>query len=157
MPEVQTVPDRLRSPLSLLLPAIIPAWNFFDVIAPSPRIEIALVRSPDEPPEDWREFRPRPERISLLAMMRRLVWSPAWNESLFLVSCAERLVLAPTLHSQEEIFRRIAADLRSGASGPHDDAWLGFRLAFVGRQDNGLTREVLFQSPLRRFADIPSP
>ncbi|OYU71644.1 MAG: hypothetical protein CFE28_09395 [Alphaproteobacteria bacterium PA2] len=147
----------MRSPLSLLLPAIIPSWNFFDVIAPSPRIEIALVRSPDEPPEDWREFRPRPERVSLLAMMWRMIWSPAWNESLFLVSCAERLVQAPTLHSQEEIFRRIAADLRSGASEPHDEAWLGFRLAFVRRHDDGLTREVLFQSPLRRLADIPSP
>jgi hypothetical protein len=157
MPEVQTVPDRLRSPLSLLLPAIIQSWNFFDVIAPSPRIEIALVRSPGEAPEDWREFRPRPHRISLLTMMRRLVWSPTWNESLFLVSCAERLVQAPTLHSQEEIFRRIAADLRSGASEPRDEAWLAFRLAFVSRQDDGLTREVLFQSHLRRLADIPSP
>jgi hypothetical protein len=157
MPEIQPLPDRLRSPLSLLLPALIPAWNFFDVIAASPRIEIALVRSPSETPEDWREFRPRPERISLLTLARRMVWNPVWNESLFLVSCAERLVQAPTLHSQEEIFRRIAADLRSDASEHHGDTWLGFRLAFVSREDDSLTREVLFQSPLRRIADIPSP
>lgn len=157
MLEVQPVPDQLRSPLSLLLPAIIPAWNFFDVIAPSPRIEIALVRSSDEAIEDWREFCPRPAQISLLTMMQRMVWSPHWNESLFLVSCAERLVQAPTQHSQEEIFRRIAADLRSGALGSHDEAWLAFRLAFVSREEDSLTREVLFQSPLRRIADIPAP
>jgi len=157
MPETQPLPDRLRSPLSLLLPALIPAWNFFDVIAASPRIEIALVRSAGEPPEDWREFRPRPERISLLTMARRMVWNPEWNESLFLVSCAERLVQAPTEHSQEEIFRRIAADLRSGAAEGHDEALLCFRLAFVSREGADLTREVLFQSPLRRIADIPPP
>ena len=157
MPDVQAIPDRLRSPISLLLPAIIPAWNFFDVIAPSPRIEIAMARSSGEPPEDWREFRPRPERISLLAMARRLIWNPVWNESLFLVSCAERLVQAPTLHSQEEIFRRIAADLRSGAADHHDDSWLVFRLAFVRREEDGLTREILFQSSPRRLSDISSP
>ena len=32
----------MQNALRLLLPALIPSWRFFDVIAPSPRIEYAL-------------------------------------------------------------------------------------------------------------------
>lgn len=131
-------------PFTLLLPALIPSWRFFDVIAPSPRIEYALLPG-ETAPGDWREFRPRPERVSLAAMLGRLVWNPRWNETLFLVSCAERLVDEPTAHSEDEIFRRIAADL---ADAP--EPWLTFRLVFVHRD----IREVLFQAEPRRRADL---
>lgn len=136
-------------PLDLLLPALIPSWNFFDVIAPSPRIEYALAPSPAIPQEGWAEFRPRPQRVSTLERLRRLLWNPRWNESLFLVSCAERLINAPTDHSQDEIFSRLAAGL-----GPAPGAWLSFRLVFVSREDLAIQREVLFQSAPRRLADI---
>lgn len=129
-------------PLTLLLPALIPSWRFFDVIAPSPRIEYALLPT-EVAAADWREFRPRPQRVSLPQMLGRLLWNPRWNETLFLVSCAERLVDAPTAHSEDEIFRRIAADL---ADAP--EAWLAFRLVFVHRD----VREVLFVAPPRRLA-----
>ena len=139
-------------PLALLLPALIPSWNFFDVIAPSPRIEYALSSSPKAPKGDWREFRPRPQRVSAWAMLCRLLWNPRWNETLFLVSCAERLINAPTDHSQDEIFSRIAADL--GPWGGETKPWLSFRLIFVSREGQAIQREVLFQSAPRRLADI---
>ncbi|WP_297509833.1 hypothetical protein [uncultured Caulobacter sp.] len=134
-------------PLRLLLPALIPSWNFFDVIAPSPRVEYALLGAETAPPEDWREFRPRPARVSLVTMARRLLWNPQWNESLFLVSCAERLIDQPTDHSEAEILSRIAADL---AGDPDAPPWLAFRLTFVRREGEALIREVLFQSAPRR-------
>lgn len=31
------------APFKLLLPALIPSWNFFDVIAPAPRVEYAQI------------------------------------------------------------------------------------------------------------------
>lgn len=136
-------------PLALLLPALIPSWNFFDVIAPSPRIEIARLAAPDAEPA-WHEFRPRPQRVSPLEMVRRLVWNPRWNETLFLVSCAERLVDHPTPHSEDEIFRRIAADLIGEPGGP----WLAFRLVFVSRQGEAIEREVLFEGEPRRLAEL---
>jgi hypothetical protein len=131
-------------PLALLLPALIPSWRFFDIIAPSPRIEYAVLPSRDATAE-WREFRPRPQRVSLPAMLGRLFWNSRWNETLFLVSCAERLVDEPTAHSEDEIFRRIAADL---ADAP--EPWLAFRLVFVHRD----IREVLFDAAPRRFSDL---
>jgi len=135
----------------LLLPALIPSWNFFDVIAPSPRVEYALTSAKDEAPGDWREFRPRPERVSVPALLTRLFWNPRWNQTLFVVSCAERLADNPTDHSQDELFRRIAADL-----SPDLDAapWLSFRLVFLSRQGEAIEREVLFQSAPRRLEDI---
>ncbi|MEJ2817958.1 hypothetical protein [Caulobacter sp. CCG-8] len=143
----------MLNPLRLLLPALIPSWNFFDVIAPSPRVEYALTSAKDEAASDWREFRPRPERISVTTMLGRLVWNPRWNQTLFVVACAERLVDDPTDHSQDELFKRIAADLPPGG---RDDAapWLSFRLVFLSRQGEAIEREVLFQSAPRRLADI---
>lgn len=143
----------MPNPLKLLLPALIPSWNFFDVIAPSPRLEYALLRSIGDASGDWRAFRPRPERVPPLTLLMRLVWNPRWNETLFLVSCAERLTDEPTPHSEDEIFKRVAADL---ARDPEDPArpWLCFRLVFVSRENDALVSEVLFQPAPRRLAEI---
>jgi len=138
----------MANPFSLLLPALIPSWNFFDVIAPSPRVEYALADSRDAALDVWTEFRPRPLRMPPAAMLGRLFWNPRWNESLFLVSCAERLVEEPTAHGEDEIFRRIAADL---AAEPEAPAWLSFRLLFL---DQAGEREVLYQAAPRLRLDL---
>lgn len=138
----------MTNPFSLLTPALIPSWNFFDVIAPSPRVEYALAESRDAVLDAWTEFRPRPQRLSPADMLARLFWNPRWNESLYLVSCAERLVEEPTAHGENEIFRRIAADLAARSDEP---TWLSFRLMFV---DPTGEREVLYQAAPRRLADI---
>ena len=143
----------MQNPLKLLLPALIPSWNFFDVIAPSPRVEYARLRSIGDAAGDWRAFRPKPDRVSPITMARRLLWNPRWNETLFLVSCAERLTDAPTAHSEDEIFKRIAADLKQEPDDP-ERPWLCFRLTFVSREGEALVEEVLFQPAPRRLAEI---
>lgn len=142
----------MPNPLQLLLPALIPSWNFFDVIAPSPRVEYAVTGTADASPDAWREFRPRPARVSPLGMAGRLFWNPRWNESLFLVSCAERLIDNPTAHSEDEIFKRIAADLAGGSETA--EGWLAFRLVFVAREGEAVAREVLFEARPRLLAGI---
>ncbi|CAN5520106.1 hypothetical protein BH10PSE3_BH10PSE3_15020 [soil metagenome] len=146
----------MPNPLRLLLPALIPSWNFFDVIAPSPRVEYALSDDRDDTRAEWRAFRPRPEHVTLATMARRLMWNPRLNETLFVVSCAERLIDNPTDHSQDEIFRRIAADLARQSDAEALPAWLSFRLVFLSREGEAIDSEVLFQSAprLRRDIDI---
>lgn len=139
----------MNNPLRLLAPALIPSWNFFDVIAPSPRVEYALSETATTAPAAWTEFRPRPARVSIPTMLTRLFWNPRWNQSLFVTACAERLVDQPTAHSEDEIFRRLAVDLPDDASG-----WLAFRLAFVSRQGETIEREVLFQAAPRRLETL---
>lgn len=143
----------MRSPLKLLLPALIPSWNFFDVIAPSPRVEYARLRSIGDASGDWKPFRPRPQRLSPLEMLTRLVWNPRWNESLFLVSCAERLGDDETAHGEAEIFKRIAADV---VREPQDAErpWLCFRVIFVSRVGEALVDEVQYQPAPRLLSDI---
>jgi hypothetical protein len=141
--------------LRLLLPALIPSWRFFDVIAPSPRIEYALLASPSDTAGDWREFRPRPDNVSIPTLLSRLVWNPRWNETLFVVSCAERLVDQPTAHSEDEIFKRIAAELGRQPDAVTPTPWLTFRLVFVSREGEAIERDVLFQSAPRALADMP--
>lgn len=129
--------------VQLILPALIPSWNFFDVIAPSPRIEYQLLDDAGKSRGDWQTFRPRPDNISLLTMMRRLIWNPHWNESLFLVSCAERLSqdITPE-HSEREILTRMKRDLQGDTDAPQ----FRFRLVFIHREDETLTQEILYTS-----------
>lgn len=122
--------------LRLLLPAIVPSWRFFDAVSASPRIDYALPRNADEPADQWREFRPRPAKLTFPTMLRRLLWNPQWNENLFLVSLAERLMRAETpetiAHSQRELLLRIARDLDRNGNCDRG-AHLQIRLRMVRR------------------------
>lgn len=146
--------EGLLAPLKLLLPALIPAWNFFDVIGPAPRIEYALLASPGDASGTWRVFRPRPDHVSAPAMLGRLLWNPRWNQTLFAVSLAERLAEDRTPeHAEAELFRRIAADLTAAPTDP-TRPWLCFRLVFVSREGDALSEEVMVQPAPRRLEDI---
>src|ERR1700679_1033555 len=111
--------------LKLLLPALIPSWRFFDVIAPSPRIEFVLLNTRQATVDNWREFRPRPMYLPMREMLKRMFWNPRWNETLFLVSCSERLMESGEEHSAKEIARRIQTELSQKTT-----PFLQFRLVF---------------------------
>ncbi|MGH1398555.1 MAG: hypothetical protein ACRBCT_05010 [Alphaproteobacteria bacterium] len=131
--------------LKLLLPALIPSWRFFDIIAPSPRIEISFLKNAQDTPKHWQEFRPRPQKLSVKTMAKRMVWNPQWNEDLFLVSCAERLTKTPTRHSEQEIITRIKTELNKNAPHPQKP-YIQFRLAFLYRQDEQIQKHITFTS-----------
>jgi len=138
--------------LKLLLPALIPSWNFFDVIAASPRIEYAQPPSLDETDVEWRAFQPRPDRVSFTAMLASLVWNARWNEALYVVSCAERLLAEPTAHSEDEVFRRIAAHLADSLQAR--SGWLSFRIVMISERDGRITRDVAFVSDPRSLQTL---
>ena len=140
--------------LSLFLPAIVPSWAFFDVITASPRVEFALSDSMSVPDENWQEFRPRPQSVSVFNMIRRLFWNPKWNENLFVVSCCERLLNHPTAHSEDEIFARIARDLQT-KGGTVADTFLSYRITLVSRENDQLVREPVYVSSKRQLCDAP--
>ena len=139
----------------LLLPALIPSWNFFDIIAPSPRIQFALLTCAEQDPKRWHEFRPRPARVALTTMLIRLFYNAAWNESLFMASCAERLMQHPTQplakHSEEEIIKRIKHHLTKNNSLVETNiaTHLQFRLAFVQRHGSHLEQAVTYYSKIQ--------
>lgn len=140
--------------LKLLLPALIPSWNFFDVIAPSPRIQFVILNDINEQVTDWYEFRPRPARVSFFEMLARMLWNPVWNESLFMMSCAEHLLQEPTQHSEDEILKRIATEI-SGDEDYSGCEYLQFRLLLVRREDTELIHELVYESavaPLAKYA-----
>jgi hypothetical protein len=120
---------------SLILPAIVPSWRFFDGVAPSPRIEFTY-----SPEEDWQELRPKPAQVTIREMLKRLVYNRHWNENLYMVSCAERLMLTGSAHAKEQILARIRMDHPDGKGDPT------FRLVFVHRDGTELIREVTYTS-----------
>jgi len=138
--------------LQYLLPALIPSWRFFDYIAPSPRIEFALQARPDDPLANWREFRQHPAHVSSVSMLRSLLWNPRWNESLYMVSCAERIIDEPSAMLENELMLRIANAIQRGEV-PYDfarPAFLRIRIVVLQRKAGQITQQVMFVSaPLR--------
>ncbi|MGC3983182.1 MAG: hypothetical protein QM808_18155 [Steroidobacteraceae bacterium] len=136
----------LRS-LQLLLPALLPSWRFFDYIAPSPRIQFALLNERGQPLGEWREFRPRPAQLPFTTLWSRLLWNPRWNESLFLMSCAERILEQPTAHSEQQILERLLEDYRRDLIPATTGAkQLQFRLLLIERQGTQLQQQIVFES-----------
>ena len=141
------------SVFKLLLPALIPSWNFFDVIAPSPRIQYALLSTKDEESPEWHEFRPRPARITFIQMLGRMLWNPVWNETLFMISCAERLMDQPTKHSENEIFKRIAVQLGHDKTNYIDNKYLQFRVILMTREGMRLQQELVYESSIQLLSE----
>jgi len=137
--------------LKLLLPALIPSWRFFDTIAPSPRIEFTLLKTAQDASGSWQEFRPRPAWLPISSMLKRMFWNPDWNESLFLVSCAERLMASPTVHSSQEILKRIKVELERNSIDVMATPYLQFRLVFLNREGSQIQKHITYISPIHRL------
>ena len=140
--------------LKLLLPALIPSWNFFDIIAPSPRTQYTLLNQPTEIPANWQLSRPLPEDVSFTQMLGRMPWNPSWNESLFMMSCAERLLDYPTRHSEDEILKRIARDISSGGKDSVINKYLQFRIMLVSRAAGTLVEDLAYESRVVPMSDF---
>lgn len=137
--------------LKLLLPALFPSWRFFDVIGPSPRIEFCAFETEDETPQTWQELRPKPLNMPIWRMVTWLFWNPDWNDTLFLFTCAERLVQDPSDFRSSEIFARIEAELDRTADGTPQRTFVQFRLVFVSRCGPDLRDDVVFVSTVQRL------
>lgn len=141
--------------LKLLLPALFPSWRFFDVIGPSPRVELCLLDNPEGDSEIWRECRPRPARLGFRDRLTGFFWNARWNETLYLTNCAERFIQGQEEHASREIRRRLQSDLlRDVGEGEAMPAFFRFRLVFVSRDDgNSLRRDIAFVSPPYQTVD----
>src|SRR5689334_18467260 len=100
--------------LKLILPSIFPSWRFFSSIGPSPRIQLTFLQHVNDKPQNWREFRPQPARLTLLQGLLRLLWNPQWNETLYINTCAEHLFAEYSPMREQEIMRRLLAMVSSG-------------------------------------------
>ena len=139
--------------VGLFLPVLFPSWRFFAWIAPSPRIEVAILPDWRAVPAHWKEFRPRPKRVSPISMVRRLFWNPDWNESLFLLSCAERVVESEEAKTAErKIADRVRAELieRHGGKPKRIGEAYCFRLIAYSRTGPG--EEVIGEEVFRSSA-----
>ena len=136
--------------IKLLLPVLIPSWRFFDEITPSARIEFCMLPHADATPDQWYTLRPKPAHLPFRTMLLRLFWNPDWNESLFLVSCSERLIMQPTKHSIDEIVTRIQSKMRQEAKTKNAPApsCMQFRLQCISREGGHLNTETVFLSDI---------
>ena len=147
--------------LQLLLPALIPSWRFFDRIGPAPRIEFALCQTADDTVDDtaddtsvqWQEVRPRPAHVPATSLLARLFWNPRWNECLYLVSCAERLLDDPSPRRATALWTRVAQIVQTdhASAAITHSAYLRVRIVSVMREHDRVVRHVSFVSEAHRL------
>ncbi len=160
--------------MRLLAPALLPSWRFFDVIEPSPRLQVAAWRGATDGEEpQWHDVpfvvqrRPgRPIDHDGLDIARRRVFrhgslllNPTRNDALYLVSCCSRVIEDGRPHAQREIAVRLGAigrvsgllqpDVRAGLAG------FRFRILEVSRGPGGLERQVAFTSEPFTLDGVP--
>jgi len=141
--------------LKLLVPALIPSWKFFDIITESPRVEFFVMGADGKANLDWQEFRPRPQHLSISQMIKRLFWNAHWNESMFIIGCAERLLVSPTKHSEDEILKRIISDLEQPDSivDWQTSSHLQFRVITIAPQGSELKSEIQYYSRIEKLSE----
>lgn len=113
-------------------------------------MEFVIFDQKDQIPDQWTEFRPRPQSLSAVQMITRMVYNPARNEALFIASCAERLIKDETeygTHSTNEIVARIEQDISKGLI-VKNGRYLQFRLAFISRDKEQIVKHVLYVSDI---------
>lgn len=130
--------------LGLILPVLVPSWRFFRVVEASPRIEWTYVPEAHVP-EAWQEVHARPHSVTPFEMVWRLFWNPAWNEALYLVSCAERLQHVPSPDIVAEIRWRVVRGIARQPGTPAGHLAM-YRLLFVQSVDGTLVEEEVFRS-----------
>ena len=124
--------------LRLLLPVLFPSWRFFKDVGPCSVLEYRVFRA--QGPSEWYGAAPRPARLSVWDIVRRLFWNAQWNDHLFLVSCCDRLIVAPTPFAGREIGARLLP--RVGA----DAQALQFRILLRARVGSEVETIVAYES-----------
>jgi hypothetical protein len=86
-------------------------------------------------------------------MLWRLFWNPLWNESLYLISCAEKLIDEPSAMREDALMTRVAAAIARGETGDKiaGPAFLLLRIVVVNREGEQIVRQVSFVSLARRL------
>lgn len=120
--------------ICLVLPTIFPSWRFFKEVEASPRLQVRVGAGP------WMPAVPRLARLGFWRALGRLFWNRDWNEYLFLVSCAERLIVEPTQHSVDEILVRLTRRHCCGAEH------LCFRIQLAVREAGQITLHPVYES-----------
>ncbi len=90
----------------LYLPVLFPSWRFFEAIGAGLRVEYRRDGGA------WTGVVPRSERLTLWSVLTSLVWNRAWNEHLFIVTCAERLLTRTSDKAEDELVARLSARQR---------------------------------------------
>ena len=140
-----------------LLPALIPSWRFFDAIGPSPRVEYRLLSIAGSPLGEWRPFCPRPSHLTVGQMMLRLGWNPAWNEALYVMRCAERVLEGDTGFPLFELERRLRRALRQAAAHAHSAsaaAMFEMRILAATRKGHRITHQPVYRSAVLALTEV---
>jgi len=146
----------LRS-LALFLPVLMPSWRFFAMVAPSPRVEFTLLREPHAAPDVWQEFRPRPAKVPMRAMLGRMICNAHWNETLFITSCAERYLGEGTQKCFDHILAYLISDLQGKEPAKaHNAQHVQVRFIVVTRDEDRIVREEVYRSPVYPLETVSS-
>ena len=95
-----------------------------------------------------REFRLRPQLLSLTSLVLRVLWDPQWNENFYLTSCVDKLIDDPSLRVMHDLLKRVASTLNLDRinGGTNPAMYRRIRALVIRRVEDRLTREMVLMS-----------
>ena len=93
--------------LTLFLSAIISSWQFFKEAAEAPVLEISFND------ENWDVLSLRSDKRTFLGFLGGIFYNPKWNEALYIMDCAERLLTDISQRNIDELMDRVVLYLKS--------------------------------------------
>lgn len=128
----------------LCLPIVVLSWRFFDEIAPAPRIDVGWSDGPDADVTHWQPLRPTPGALPWPVRVAHLFANARRNETLYLVSCADKVCYGDSAHAVAEIRARVRAACARGELAPAG-TWLRYRICTVERDGDALVEHEAFR------------
>lgn len=123
--------------LRSLISALISNWQFFKESTLAPVIEVNVDGA------DWQELSLRPKSQSFFDIVKSLFFNPHWNEALFIMDCAERLVLEKSQEDEDELTERIKLKLST-----QNAKYFEFRIIFISKDQ----KEIVFNSDKKELS-----
>lgn len=131
----------------LFLSALISSWQFFKESAPAPRIEFTLNKENNATSIDsWQEVKASPEKLTIIDFIKNIFYNPHWNEYLYIMDCAERLIIEDKEFYSNEISNFINRYLIERNCCTSATPYLKFRVIF--------NNSVLFRSEYRLITEL---
>lgn len=126
-----------------------PSWQFFNEVAPSPRIEFAVLDTKDQEISQWQDLVSRKQEYKISDFFKSIFFNPEWNQKLYLINCAEKIVISQSKHAVKEIFKAILEKLKL-----EGDKFVCFRLVFISKKSEGFREDILYQSSTKQVQEL---
>ena len=107
---------------------MISSWQFFKEVTPKLEIEFSW----NDDARNWQVLKLRAQNLSTIELIKSVFFNPQWNEALYIMDCAERLIMNPSQERINQLKERIQMQLEKQGFDLSQKTELDFKVIVDG-------------------------